>query len=86
MASEPVLKACQAIKNSDSCGVATVIERIQLLGLEVALHKSELEAMCFHGPQNAPPSGSQVTARRVPIGVERAMKLRRALPTFAPRT
>ena len=53
-------------------GVATVVERIRQLGLEVALHKSE--AMCFHGPRNAPPPGSLLTVGGVSIGVESTLK------------
>ena len=53
-------------------GVATIVDRIRQLGLEVALHKSE--AMCFYGPRNAPLSGSRITAGGVHIGVESTMK------------
>lgn len=51
-----------------TAGVATVVNRIRMLGLEVALHKSE--AICFHGPRRAPPAGSTivVSGTSIPIG------------------
>ncbi|XP_041973441.1 uncharacterized protein LOC121729121, partial [Aricia agestis] len=41
-----------------TAAVAQVVRRIQALGLTVALNKSE--AILFHGPRNAPPSGLTV--------------------------
>ena len=38
--------------------VALVVERMERLGLRVALSKSE--ALCFHGPRRAPPRESQI--------------------------
>ena len=52
--------------------VIVVQESIRQLGLEVAFHKSE--AMCFHGPRNAPPSRSLLMVGGVPIGVESTLK------------
>ncbi|KAJ8714349.1 hypothetical protein PYW07_002574 [Mythimna separata] len=43
------------------------VDRIQQLGLKVALHKTE--AMSFHGPRTEPPPGSQIS-----IGVRATMK------------
>ncbi|KAG6461853.1 hypothetical protein O3G_MSEX012902 [Manduca sexta] len=62
----------QAAVDAATIGVATVVERIRQLGLEVALHKSK--AMCFHGRGNAPPPGLQITAGGVHIGVGSTMK------------
>ncbi|KAJ8716786.1 hypothetical protein PYW07_003413 [Mythimna separata] len=53
-------------------GVATVVDRIQQLGLKTALHKAE--AICFHGPWTTPPPGSQRSVGGVHIGVGSTMK------------
>lgn len=55
-----------------TAGVAQVMGRIKRLGLTVALNKSE--ALCFHGPRNAPPAGSVLTVSGVSIGVGLTMK------------
>lgn len=50
-----------------TAGVAQIIRRIRMLGLEVALSKSE--AICFHGPRRAPPPGSELVVGGVSIAV-----------------
>ncbi|KAJ8737154.1 hypothetical protein PYW07_000425 [Mythimna separata] len=64
----------QAAAETATRGVATVVDRIQQLGLKVALHKSK--AMCCHGPRTAPPPGSQITVHTTGghIGVGSTMK------------
>lgn len=49
-------------------GATLVVQRIRMLGLEVALHKTE--AIYFHGPRDGPPLGAQITVDgvRVPVG------------------
>lgn len=42
-------------------GVVKIAERIQQLGLDLALHKSE--NMCSRGPQGAPLLGSHITVK-----------------------
>ncbi|KAJ8706580.1 hypothetical protein PYW07_012658 [Mythimna separata] len=84
----------QAAAETATRGVATVVDRIQQLGLKVALHKSK--AMCFHGPRTAPPPGSQITVggphrRRVDNEVpgtrpRQPVDFRGAFPTFGPQT
>lgn len=49
-----------------------VVDRIGLLGLRVALGKSE--AVSFHGPRRAPPRDSHLTIGDARIGVESSMK------------
>lgn len=52
--------------------VAQVVDRIEQLGLRVALDKSE--AICFHGPRRAPPRGSHISIGAVNIEVDSKMK------------
>lgn len=48
--------------------VAHVVRRIEMLGLRVAVAKSE--ALCFHGPRRAPPRGShiEIGGTRIEVG------------------
>ncbi|XP_063365305.1 uncharacterized protein LOC134653874 [Cydia amplana] len=55
-----------------TAGVAHVVSRIRALGLEVALNKSE--ALCFHGPRNAPPPGLEIVVGGTSIAVESTMR------------
>ncbi|KAL0842499.1 hypothetical protein ABMA28_014593 [Loxostege sticticalis] len=55
-----------------TAGVATVVQRIRRLGLEVALDKSE--ALCFHGPRQAPPAGSHLSVGGTQIALGRTLK------------
>ncbi|KAG7294991.1 hypothetical protein JYU34_022602 [Plutella xylostella] len=55
-----------------TAGVAQMVRRIRMLGLEVALHKSE--ALCFHGARNAPPPGSGIVVGGERIAVQSTMK------------
>nr|XP_049691667.1 uncharacterized protein LOC126053518 [Helicoverpa armigera]XP_049704749.1 uncharacterized protein LOC126056273 [Helicoverpa armigera]XP_049706070.1 uncharacterized protein LOC126056578 [Helicoverpa armigera] len=55
-----------------TAAVSQVVNRIRRLGLEVALNKSE--AMVFHGPRRAPPSGSHIVVGGARIAVESTMK------------
>lgn len=55
-----------------TAGVAQVVPRIRLLGLEVALEKSE--ALVFHGPRNAPSRGLSVVVGGTFIVVEPTMR------------
>ncbi|XP_063367024.1 uncharacterized protein LOC134655491 [Cydia amplana] len=52
--------------------VAQVVRRITMLGLEVALHKSE--ALCFHAARKAPPAGSSIVVGGTRIEVKSDMK------------
>ncbi|KAL0818004.1 hypothetical protein ABMA28_008546 [Loxostege sticticalis] len=55
-----------------TAGVATIVQRIRELGLEVALEKSE--ALCFHRARQAPPVGAHLVVGGVRIGVGGTMK------------
>ncbi|KAJ0171233.1 hypothetical protein K1T71_012783 [Dendrolimus kikuchii] len=55
-----------------TAGVAHVVARIQLLGLKVALHKTE--AVVFHGPRNKPPSDLHIDVGGTRIAVGARMK------------
>ncbi|KAL0861734.1 hypothetical protein ABMA27_009210 [Loxostege sticticalis] len=55
-----------------TAGVATIVSRIRELGLEVALEKSE--ALCFHGPQRAPPTDSHIVVGGTRIEVGKTLK------------
>lgn len=52
--------------------VTLVVGRIEMLGLKVALGKTE--ALCFHGPRRAPPRGSHISIGEVRIEVGSSMK------------
>lgn len=52
--------------------VEEVVGRIERLGLQVALSKSE--ALVFHGPRRAPPVGSAISIREVSIELRPSMK------------
>jgi len=53
-------------------GVALVVRRIEMLGLRVALQKTEV--LRFHGPRSRPPLGTSISIRRVNIEVGSSMK------------
>ncbi|KAL0859805.1 hypothetical protein ABMA27_010149 [Loxostege sticticalis] len=55
-----------------TAGVATIVQRIRELGLEVALEKSE--ALCFHRARQAPPVGAHLVIGGVRTEVGRTMK------------
>lgn len=57
----------QAAANATTFGVSTITERIQQLGLNVAIQQHKLEAMCFHG--HVPPPASHIMVGGVHIGV-----------------
>lgn len=52
--------------------VEQVVGRIEMLGLRVALNKSQ--ALVFHGPRRAPPRNAHISIRGVRIEVESTMK------------
>lgn len=52
--------------------VATVVGRIEMLGLRVAVGKSE--ALCFHGPRRAPPRGSHILIGETRVEVQPSIR------------
>ncbi|XP_049885128.1 uncharacterized protein LOC126380050 [Pectinophora gossypiella] len=55
-----------------SAGVQQVVERIESLGLKVALNKTE--ALCFHGPRRGPPAGASIVIGGCRVEVKSQMK------------
>ncbi|XP_049871151.1 uncharacterized protein LOC126370360 [Pectinophora gossypiella] len=55
-----------------TAGVQRVVERIESLGLKVALNKTE--ALCFHGPRRGPPAGANIVIGGCRVEVKPQMK------------
>ncbi|XP_049885101.1 uncharacterized protein LOC126380041 [Pectinophora gossypiella] len=53
-------------------GVQRVVERIESLGLKVALNKTE--ALCFHGPRKGPPAGACIVIGGCRVEIKPQMK------------